>query len=171
MQSRRPKPTKIGDKKSSPSSSSSPKSKKSTEGKDAFSYLRKTNEKVDDQRGEAKPKRDPFKNSFGKRSDKVMDRAGKPGSDRGKSKFSAPSGIDKFRKPKDTEEGFSKASATKGFKKPATGKNYEEFKERRSQSESKTFADPSKIASRPKLTTTGKGKKILRLLMNLQELD
>ena len=157
MQSRRPKPTKVGDKKSNPRSTSAPKVKKESDGKDSFSYLRKTNEKVESNKFSGKDEKSPFKKSFGKKSQDVMGKASKFSSDKGGKKFAAPSGIDKFRKPKDTEGGFSKASATKGFKKPATGRNYEEFKESRSQSESKSFADPSKSA--PKLRATGKGKK------------
>ncbi len=158
MQSRRPKPTKVGDKKSNPRSTSTPKVKKESERKDSFSYLRKTNEKIEGNKFSGRDEKSPFKKSFGKKSEDVMGKANKFSSEKEGKKFAAPSGIDKFRKTKDTEGGFTKASATKGFKKPATGRNYEEFKESRSQSESKSFADPNKSA--PKLRSTGKGKKM-----------
>jgi len=82
MQSRKPKTSKVGNKKSSPksdkSSTSTPRFKKETEGKDTFSYLRKTNESATkDRKKSSKHKSNSFGNSFGKNSGDVMERANK----------------------------------------------------------------------------------------------
>lgn len=88
MQSRRPKPTKVGDKKvqSKPQSgnkqhtkpSSSPKFKKESEEPSAFNYMRKTNENVSNERKRpSKHRNNSFNNSFGRSSDDVMERATK----------------------------------------------------------------------------------------------
>ena len=90
MQSRRPKPTKVGDKKSNekPRSESKPKSgtsspkfkKESNESEEpsTFNYLRRTNETASkDRKRPSKYKNNNFKNSFGRQSDEVMERANK----------------------------------------------------------------------------------------------
>ncbi len=89
MQSRRPKPTKVGDKKSSEKprsgskpntgSTSSPKFKKESEEYSTFNYMRRTNETAskDRNRPGKHKKSTSFNNSFGKNSDEVMERAAK----------------------------------------------------------------------------------------------
>lgn len=117
MQSRRPKPTKVGDKKSNEkprsdsrsksSTSSSPKFKKEPkefEEPSTFNYLRRTNETASkDRKRPSKHRNTSFSNSFGKQSDEVMERAIKR-TPRGSKSTPKSSKYDSSRAPKPTPE-------------------------------------------------------------------
>lgn len=140
MQSRRPKPSRVSDHKSNHSgSSSTPRFKRDSEGgqgkrprmnksgdkpfekkpyvdrdkegNGTFSYLRKTNERVgDDRRFTSKHDKPAFKNSFGQKSKDVMDRFGKREGRAGDSNerkgrsFDSNRNSDKSFKPRFSEE-------------------------------------------------------------------
>lgn len=127
MQSRRPKPVKVGDKKHSSSPKSSPKFKKETEGNDTFSYMRKTNEKViGSRKGPSKRHEDSsFKNAFGKKSGDILNRGNQKDSRDDSPRNYGDRNENKFGKPY-SPKGGSKTSSTKSW-----GRGAPDFKSNR----------------------------------------